>query len=170
MPLRIPRLSGTLLGLAMACQTPPQDAAIGTPPAPIDLPLTRFRQEPFGFAQSSGYNAATQLVIQDQATWEQAWQVIHANRQPAPLVPAIDFAHETIALAALGRQNTGGYDIYIQSAAVEDSQVVLTVRQTTPGSTCVTTQALTQPVDIVRLPRRREPVHFVARPEVLDCR
>jgi len=150
----------TLLLLGAACQTPPQDAAgTGT-----ELPLSRFRQDSFAYTQTSGYLIPTQLVIRDQAAWAEAWRTLHAGHQSEPPLPLVEFDREIVVLAALGSRNTGGYDVLLEAASIEGSQVTLTVRETAPGSTCARIHVLTQPVDIARLSRREEPIHFVTVP------
>jgi hypothetical protein len=163
------RTAAALIFLA-ACQAPPQDAAPETPGAATDLTLTRFRSAPFAFAQYSGYDTPTQLVIRDQAAWTQAWLTLHARLQPVPPIPAVDFDRESVVLVALGTRNTGGYNVLLESASLDGGQVHLTVRQSAPGASCITTQALTQPVDLARLTRRPEPVTFDVRAQVQECR
>jgi hypothetical protein len=74
-----------------------------------------------------------------------------------------------VVLAALGSRNTGGYDVVFERATVESSQVTLTVRELAPGPRCGTTQALTQPVDVARLPRQEGAVRFAVRSALINC-
>jgi len=43
------------------------------------------------------------------------------------------------------------------------------VTATSPGNRCVTTQALTQPVEVIRLPQGLEPMAFQRQAVVRDC-
>ena len=54
-------------------------------------------------------------------------------------------------------------------AAVSSIVRLVAVRTIAPGKGCVLTQALTQPVDIARVPRHEGQVDFEDRPEVRDC-
>jgi hypothetical protein len=164
------RLRSPLLGLlsltAIACST-----TIDGPEGPgTPVPVTRLRPEPFSFTYNSGLRTAERLVIRDEATWQATWAAISGNITPAPPRPAIDFEREMLVVAALGERSTGGYSIIIESASATGEALTVRIHSTAPGSTCVTTQAFTQPVDVARLPRMAGPVSFVDDASVADCR
>lgn len=115
-------------------------------------------------AYYSGITGSERLVITDSAAWRTFWTRMHSNVQPQPALPAIDFHSTAVIAVALGQRNTGGYDIRVARAAESPTQLYVAVMSATPGS-CGTTQALTQPVDVVRVPRPRGVVTFVERSE-----
>ena len=145
-----------------------------SPSAPVraeeSLPLTRLRAEPYSFTYSSGLREPQRLVVRDQVAWQQVWTSIWEGHLPQPALPAIDFAREMVIVVALGERRTGGFSIFIDSASDGSTGVTLRIRSVSPGSGCGTTQALTQPVDVARLPRRDGPIAFEERQETQDCR
>ena len=115
------------------------------------------------------YDAPAREVIRTEADWRRAWARLSACRSPAPDVPAVDFAREMVLLAALGQRATGGHGVRIASAAVSDGVLHVQVIETRPGAGCMTTQALTHPVAVARVPRHDGEVRFADRVEVRDC-
>jgi hypothetical protein len=86
-----------------------------------------------------------------------------------PELPQVDFSREVVVVAALGQRPTGGFNILIESAAATRDGVTVSIRATAPGPGCGVTLALTQPVDIARMPRRGA-VQFHERADELACR
>lgn len=160
-----------LAALSLSCQAQPPQNSPGQAPAPppANSNLTRFRTQPFAFAQLSGYETSTQLVIRDQASWEQAWKTLHSTVEPLPSLPPIDFEKEMVLLAAMGRKSTGGHNIILESMTAEGDHQVVTVREEVPGAGCLTSQVLTQPADIARIPRTDQPVTFTVKNESKKC-
>jgi hypothetical protein len=74
-----------------------------------------------------------------------------------------------VAVVALGQRPTGGFAILIDSAETIAGGVTVLVRAIAPGPTCGVTQALTQPVDIARLPRTDTVVTFRDKAEEQAC-
>jgi hypothetical protein len=168
----LPRWFATsLLGL-LACQggDPPASApgSLGTLTGTA-VTLTRFGGDSVAYTSYSGVTAPLTVVIRDPVAWSELWQEIHATTIPVPLLPAVDFTQEMIVVAALGTRATGGYDILLAQAAEDASGLQVEVVETSPGPGCVTTQALTQPVDLARTPRRDGSVRFVMTQRVSRC-
>jgi PrcB C-terminal len=117
-----------------------------------------------------GFKTAAREVIRSDADWRIAWAKLFACRGPAPELPVLDFSREMVLVAALGQRNTGGFAVRIDGATVSDGVLRVQVVETRPGPGCVTTQALTYPVAIARVPRHDREVQFVERVDVADCR
>jgi hypothetical protein len=88
---------------------------------------------------------------------------------PAPDPPRVEFEREMLIVVALGERPTGGYGIVVDSAETRPDGLFVTVRTIAPGKGCMLTQALTQPVDIARVPRHEGQVGFEDHAEVRDC-
>ncbi|MEW5929598.1 MAG: protease complex subunit PrcB family protein [Gemmatimonadota bacterium] len=136
----------------------------GTP-----VPVTRLRPG-YTFTFSSGYTAPARQVVRSEAEWRTVWARLHESVMPQPPVPAIDFSRETVLVAALGQRSSGGFSILVDSVYDAGSTLRAVVRRSSPGAGCTVTAALTQPVDVVRIPAGGRGVGFVDRDEVRDCR
>ena len=155
--------------LSSACSTPSEIATertnTGAPPAGSTLPVTRLRAEPYSFSYSGGITDSVRLTVRDAGEWQQVWSAVGHG---TPL-PQVDFGQEMVIVAALGQRYSGGFSIYVDSAYQRDGHVEVVVRKVSPGAKCATTAALTEPVDIARLPASTQPVRFRERSLVHDC-
>ena len=150
--------------LAVGCSS-----SLNAPAARTPLTVTRLRSEPFSFTYVSQVRQPEQLVIRDQAAWVKAWASLWPSLAPIPAPPNVDFSREMIVFVALGERPTGGYTILVDSAGANAAGVTVWIGTLSPGPHCGTTQALTQPVDIARLPRQDASVQFVETPRVANC-
>ncbi len=147
-----------------------EGADAGTP-----VPVTPLREScatcaPRGsFEVYTGITDRQRLVIRDREAWREVWKRIYAQRSPTPPLPEIDFAKEMLVVVAMGEKSTGGYGIIIDGASERDDRLAIKVRGISPGKGCMTTQALTAPVDIVRLKKTERPVVFRESETVHDC-
>lgn len=118
---------------------------------------------------SSGFNSPARLVIRDQESWREAWTTLYIGMSPSAVPPTVDFTRSTVILVALGSRSTGGYDITVSRVARDANVVYVQVTSTSPGDRCFTTQAFTQPVDVIVLPHVVAEAVFVERKLVRDC-
>ena len=87
-----------------------------------------------------------------------------------PALPEVDFGRESLILAAAGTRSNGCYSIAVSRARLTvEGAVELEVVETSPGPSCVCTQALTQPVHVVRLEPASADATFVERRAQLRC-
>ena len=93
---------------------------------------------------TSGITGSRRLVIRDQATWAHFWAEMGAGVRPE-----VNFASDLVIAVAAGERNTGGHDIEVRNVSQAGGELRIAVLETTPSSGCVTTQATTQPVDVV---------------------
>ena len=137
----------------------PAAAPSPTPPAeprasPPAAPDTASRQTPseveirrVGRWISSGIKGARQLVIRDPATWSQFWSELGAGVRPQ-----VDFGRDLVIAVASGERSSGGHDIEVQRVTRSGGELRIEVLRTSPGKDCMSTAALTQPVDVVMVP------------------
>jgi hypothetical protein len=160
-------VAAVAIAIALGGCSSPQGS---TSPPGTSIPITRFRAEPYSFAFNSGVEQPERLVVRDSAAWNTLWIRIHARQSPIPPLPTVDFTREMVVFASLGTRSSGGYSILLDSASEAGSGAIdVVVRSVSPGPRCGVTAALTEPVDIAKLPRRDTPVQFVERSETTNC-
>jgi PrcB C-terminal len=96
---------------------------------------------------SSGIKGSRRLVIRDSTTWSQFWSELGAGVQPQ-----VDFSRDLVIAVASGEQSSGGHDIRIQRVIRDGGELRIEVLETSASPECMTTAALTQPVDVVMVP------------------
>ncbi|HEX2716179.1 MAG TPA: protease complex subunit PrcB family protein [Allosphingosinicella sp.] len=151
-----------------ACSTASPDP--GPTSHQLDQLLT-FRRDPTlqPYRYSNGVSDAGAVVIRDAAEWERAWQRIVVNHSPKPAAPAVDFSREMVLLVAMGTKSSGGYTAEIQRAVTRAGGLEVDWAAVSPGSNCFTTAALTQPIDVVIVPRVEGEVAFARHDQTRNC-
>ncbi len=119
-------------------------------------------------SQYSGIRTPRRAVIRDAEQWRafirEATNVDGTN----PAAPAeVDFTREMVIVAAMGMRRSGGYSIAIENIFSAAGKLLVVVREVSPKTASMTTQALTAPLMAVRVARSNDPVSFVERPDEL---
>ena len=136
--------------------------------APRPLPIERII--PTVGREFTGLRDPARLVIRDARRFAEVWREAYAGYQPAPAVPEVDFTRQLIIVVAMGEQRSGGYAIDVTEVSATGGKLVVQVKSAVPGSSCATHDALTQPIDIVKVPARSGAVEFHDRTGTHDCR
>ena len=142
--------------------SPAPEAPAAAPAAPADSAVEIRR---IGRWVSSSIRGSRRLVIRDPATWSQFWSELGAGVRPD-----VDFSRDLVIAVASGERSTGGHDIQVRSVARVGGGLRIEVLETSPGAGCITTAALTQPVDVVVVPAAGVTGwSFIDRQLVRDC-
>lgn len=80
----------------------------------------------------------------------------------------IDFSVSRVLISSMGTQISGGFVITVVRAEEYAEKVVVTVELNSPGASCVTTQALSNPYEFVIIPTVK-PIEFVESEIVSEC-
>jgi hypothetical protein len=120
-----------------------------------DLPDDRFGWETLAYGQYSGCTEPTDVVIGTAEDWTAFWSSLHANVDPEPARPAVDFASESVIATCLGERPDGGYVTYFRYVGEPDEtgHVILDGVERVSGPTCAVSAAVTQPYHVIRLNR-----------------
>lgn len=136
-------------------------------PSPESQPVpgTKLPQVTLEAGSSSGITKAGCEIVTTDARWQKLWRSHKSNMHPVPDAPDVDFTNEMVVAVFLGERATGGYGIKVTK--VERIGRATYVHYTTfsrgggGGGGGVTTQALTQPHHLVKVPRHGGPVYFI---------
>ena len=105
---------------------------------------------------SSGIDDSREVVVRSPAEWQALWKA-HAGPQAAP---AIDFSTDVVAAVFLGTRPTGGFQVEIVAARLENGALMVEYVERRPGADAIVTQVQTSPFHIVKLPRFDGPIRF----------
>ena len=120
----------------------------------------------------SEYNAiqkAEELVIRDDLEFSAFWRRLWGNSDRAPKVPYVDFKKEAVIVIAMGQRSSGGHGI--RGILIQRTEGTLSVVYIafSPGPGCVTTQAGTSPVVLLRFELPAPKPRFVAQHSLTYC-
>ena len=125
------------------------------------IPLRRIGQW-----TNTGINERRRLVIRDANGWAAFWSELGVGDRPA-----VDFTRDLVVAVAAGQQSSGGHEVAVDRVNQNNGELTIEVVETSPGPNCMTTAALTQPVDVVVIPAvNARGWSFVERKEVRGCR
>lgn len=120
---------------------------------------------------ASGIDDRKQVVIKSESEFRAKFAEVNSIFYPQPEAPAVDFSKYTVIAVFQGTKNNGGYTIKIDKISYdEDGNVKVSVIETSPGSNCVTTDAITHPYYIVKIPKTDAKVLFDVKQEVFNCK
>ncbi len=114
---------------------------------------------------SSGMDTPARLVLRDSIGWARIRPRLGESTAP----PLVNFSYHMIVIAAMGTLPSGGYEITVDSVKTAGSEYLIFIRIREPAEDCGVPLTLTQPVDVVRVPRRALPTRFVESTEVRRC-
>ncbi|MDO8452451.1 MAG: protease complex subunit PrcB family protein [bacterium] len=125
--------------------------------------------KPVARGQDSSFKERVFYTINTQDEWAKLWDSMHPGRGPEGL-PTVNFDEEMIIIAMQGSQPTGGYMVRITGVEHKDAVVGVTIKEDSPGVGCLTTQALTAPFDIVRIPKIDAKFVYDIKYEKTECK
>ena len=164
-------VSGALMGAAPgACRHPAHSpAGSGRVSAAGRIPITRFGDAPVPFARRSGFRTPLRRVVSDEAAWRATWSVLWLSQPSATPRPAVDFTRERVVVVALGERPTAAYGVVMDSAVAAPGRLTVWSHVVLSPAGCFGVDVVTQPVNLVRLPRVDGAIEFRDGPDVARC-
>jgi hypothetical protein len=163
-----------------ALVNPPEPApadTVGSPPAISDsTPEPAQGYAPYGDSgeltirrigqwSRTGVIEARRLVIRDATRWAEFWSELGLGDRPG-----VDFSKDMVIAVAAGQRPSGGHEIAVKQITQTNGELTIEVVETRPGPNCIATTSLTQPVDVVVIPRvNSRGWSFVEQQEVSAC-
>jgi hypothetical protein len=106
----------------------------------------------------SGVQTMRQVTVRTTAEWQKLWK----EHSPDEKMPAVDFNSHMVVGIFLGSKPSAGYQVEILSVRPEGNELVVEYAQKQPGRGMMSAQMLTEPYDLVAVPKHAGPVRFVA--------
>jgi hypothetical protein len=114
----------------------------------------------------TGISESRRLIIRDANAWAEFWSELGVGDRPE-----VDFTRDLVVAVAAGQRSSGGHEIAVGQISQDNGALTIGVVETTPGPNCMTTSSLTQPVDVVVIPKvTAKSWSFVEKKEVRGCR
>jgi hypothetical protein len=161
-PTRCSPLVAFLLA-ALCSQTnlavvPPGDPKAPTPVSALIAEGTR-----------SAIETPRQTIIRDQAAFDALWAEHSTHENPAPKIPSVNFAADSVVAVFAGHQPSGGHALALTDLNKTSGGWELRLSLISPGPDCMTTQVMTQPWVMVRVPGHELPVNIQITPTKRSC-
>jgi hypothetical protein len=111
-----------------------------------------------------GPSAQGERIIESVDDFERAYRSL-AGGEP----PEIDFDANVVVSLDMGQQPTGGHTIRVEQVQDTGEAIEVRVVATRAGDGCLTTQAVTRPFQLVRIPVDDQPVLIERYSRRSDC-
>jgi protease stability complex PrcB-like protein len=152
--LTIVSLMSPLLVAAVAAAQVPREPPRSAPTPPGgSTELARVAK-----GDMSGVQTMRQVTVRTAAEWQKLWK----EHSPEEKMPAVDFNSNMVVGIFLGSKPSAGYQVEILNVRPEGSDLVVEYAQKQPGRGMMSAQMLTEPYDLVAVPKHAGPVRFVA--------
>ena len=126
------------------------------PPAPAPGGGTALARVAKG--DMSGVETMRQVTVRTAAEWQKLWK----EHAPDEKLPVVDFNSNMVVGIFLGSKPSAGYQVEILNVRPEGNDLVVEYAQKQPGRGMMSAQMLTEPYDLVAVPKHAGPVRFVA--------
>ena len=83
--------------------------------------------------------------------------------------PTIDFNTHQLVFIFQGVKSTGGYTLHVKKMDETATQIRLWVMMEEPGESCMTSQSITAPFELIRLPKSDKKVVVLPQKKVVEC-
>lgn len=127
---------------------------------------------PFEVIHSGTYcsvSAKKEVVITNNDDYQKLMGEVYANLDQMPRIPDVDFTKNDVVAVFMGTKNTGGYAINFDKVIKRTDAVTCAVFESSPGKNCSVTEALTQPYEIVKIPKMNKKIKFILKQRTKDC-
>lgn len=118
---------------------------------------------------NSGFSEQGNQIIKSQNEYNTAWEKAYSNLFNKPKPKQVDFETSQLILVAMGEQNSGGHNLKISSAEENNSNIIITIHESKPGNSCITTSVMTYPYQIVSIKKSDKEIIFKTEVKVFDC-
>jgi hypothetical protein len=115
---------------------------------------------PFGTldeGEDTGFSLSSPLVIQEEESWREFWQI---HRRDAAPLPEVDFETETVVVAVVGERLEAGDSVEVRRVLPVRFGTVVEMVERIPGDFCSPAERRQTPFHIIVTPRLRSPVGF----------
>ncbi|MBL4669617.1 MAG: protease complex subunit PrcB family protein [Flavobacteriales bacterium] len=121
-------------------------------------------------SDNSGYQNSENILINNQSELDSAWLKIFSNYLRKPPIPSYDFNTTQLALIAMGEKPNGAYKINVTSVVDFGEKTVVTIAETIPGKSCLTTSVISSPVQLIKFPKQTNEINFIRTQQIKECK
>jgi len=117
-----------------------------TPSSANAIAFTEISKQTF-----SGLEKPENVFIDNTEDWARFWRRANSGTTPMPESPGIDFSKTIVIATCMGIKNSGGYQTEIVGTKVAGETVYVSIENTSPGTGCMATMAITYPYHVIQI-------------------
>ena len=109
-----------------------------------------------------------EVLLNNNEDFQKLMADVYKNLDQLPRIPVVDFNKNSVVAVFIGNRSNGGFMVSIDSIT-EGKNLTVNITETTPGSTCMVTDAITRPFTLVKIPKTEAKPVFKTKQIVKDC-
>ncbi len=118
---------------------------------------------------STAVTEKKQVVATNNDDYQKLMNEVYANLDQMPRIPDVDFSKNDVVAVFMGAKSTGGYSIKVDKVIKRTDAVTVAVNEISPGPKCAVTQMITQPYEIIKVPKLNQKVKYIFKQKVDEC-
>jgi PrcB C-terminal len=119
------------------------------------IPFQILAQDTYG-----GYTDSKFMVIEDNKSLTEVFNLLNKSRLPELEIPAINFKEELVIALFLGEKNSGGYAITVEQVLDKNNKVYIVYNVESPKTGDMVASVMTQPFSIIKIPKTAKEIVF----------
>ena len=109
-----------------------------------------------------------EVLLNNNDDYQKLMADVYKNLDQMPRIPVVDFNKNSVVAVFIGNRSNGGFMVAIDSIT-ETKNLTVNLTETTPGSTCIVTDAITRPFTLVKIPKTEAMPVFKTKQIVKEC-
>ena len=109
-----------------------------------------------------------EVLLNNNEDFQKLMADVYKNLDQLPRIPVVDFNKNSVVAVFIGNRSNGGFMVSIDSIT-EGKNLTVNITETTPGSTCMVTDAITRPFTLVKIPKTESKPVFKTKQIVKEC-
>ena len=109
-----------------------------------------------------------EVLLNNNDDYQKLMTEVYKNLDQMPRIPVVDFNKNSVVAVFIGNRSNGGFMVSIDSIT-EGKNLTVNITETTPGSNCMVTDAITRPFSLVKIPKTDSKPVFKTKQIVKDC-
>ncbi|MFA5173140.1 MAG: protease complex subunit PrcB family protein [Candidatus Paceibacterota bacterium] len=118
---------------------------------------------------TSGDVSAGTKVMKNRDELAEFWKNINFSR-PSVALPEINFDVNYAVAVVSEVKPTGGFYLHLEKVEDLEDKILVSLKESSPGSGCFTTEIITQPFSLFIISKTDKKITFQTEPDIKDCR
>ncbi len=100
------------------------------------------------------------IVAKEPSAVKEFYNYVNRTRKPGLAIPKVDYHNSMIVIFCMGRKNTGGYSVGIESIYENDDSLIITVKEKAPEDQEIVPQVITHPFTVIKMKKTDKKIVF----------
>lgn len=127
---------------------------------------------PFEVIVSSFYSSVTEkqeIIVRDEKSYNELMNRAYEYLDQKPYIPEVDFSKFIVIGVFMGAKPSGGHSVNVEKIIRSSDLIKVYINEVYPGINCGTTDAITYPFQIIKVPIYSGNFKFKTKKITKDC-